>query len=246
MRLLFLFLSVQVSFGAVIIHPQTIPIASAGGGGGGGNDITFRSQSAVVGTGSGATPTEPSGATTDDVLIAIAACDSSVSSLGIPAGWTSLYSGSSTTPKFKYNICYIRRTSSAPSYAFTTGGSSVYREVHVLCYSGVVNSGNPHEASSAGTKSSAISSTVTCDSVTTLNANAMVLAIAIPWAGSNPTYTAPNSGGYTIRTRNTAGDDVCAAEKKRTTAGAESPGTIGGINAAATDDRFVATIALQD
>lgn len=228
-----------------LVDPPILFPAASGGTTGGGNDIVFRSKSQVIGTGNGATPTEPAGAVANDIIFGLVVADASAT-IGIPAGWTSLTSGTSTTTHFDYNICYIRRTGSAPSYTFTTGGS-VYREVHLVTYSGVVTTGNPYEASSSpGTKSNGSGVTVTCDSVTTVNANAMVLAFVIAYAGSDTGgFTAPNSGGYTIRTDNTAGNDAMIAEKKRVAAGTESPGTVGNITNVA-EDRFVISVALQD
>lgn len=212
-------------------------IPAAGGGGGGGNDVTFRSKNEVVGTGGNATVTEPAGATTNDILIALAAC-ANAATLALPAGWTSIYNGTASTT-FKYNLAWVRRGGSAPSLTWAVG-SSVYREVMVFCYSGCVTSGNPYEASTDG----GVTSTAQpdCPSVTTVNANAMVLAFAVQWNGSASGWGTP--AGYTMRARNTAGDDLVMAEKKVAVAGAEDPALFSNGGAATTT--WTASAALQD
>jgi hypothetical protein len=212
--------------------------STTGGTTGGGNDITFRSKNEVIGTGGNATVTEPASAAQNDVMWAVAFCDTAAT-LSAPSGWTVLWSGTASAT-FKYNIAWIRRGASAPSLTWTIG-SSVYREVHVVCYSGVVTSGNPYEASADGGVTS--SANPDCPSVTTVNANAMVLAIGINWGGSNTAWGAP--AGYTIRLRNTAGDDGILSEKKVVSAGAENPAayTGGSGNSLVT---WQGTVALQD
>jgi hypothetical protein len=209
------------------------------GGGGGGNDIAFRNRNQVVGTGTNATVTEPASAALNDVFWALAVCGNAAT-LTEPSGWTVRYSGTATgNTSFKYNLAWIRRGSSAPSLTWTIS-SSVYREVHVLAYSGVVTSGNPYEASVDGGFSTGTNPD--CPSVTTIDANAMVLAFAVNFFGSSSAWGAPS--GYTIRVRNTAGDDCVVAEKKVAVAGAENPAAYTG--GGGTETQWTASVALQD
>jgi hypothetical protein len=209
------------------------PIAAAGGGGG--NDIAFRSKNQVIGTGGNATVTEPGSAAANDVFVAVAIC-ANAATLTRPTGWTPLYSGTSGT-SFKYDVSYIRRGGSAPSLVWTIG-SSVYREVHVMAYSGV-DTTTAIDAQSTGVVNN--STNPDPDSVTTTAANSMVVIVGINWNGSSPSWA---HAAYTIRSDNTAGNDVVMAELKKATAGAENPANFTGAPFGA--DQFAASVALKD
>jgi hypothetical protein len=202
--------------------------------------IAFRNESHVTGTGNGATPSEPASAALNDVFAALAFCDTASSSLGIPSGWISKFSGVSSNSLFRYDLAWVRRGSSAPSLSWTMSGSA-YREVFIVAYSGCVTSGDPFEAATDG-GNVANGSNPDCPSVTTINANAMALAAAINWSGSGGGgWTAPS--GYTLRTNNAAGNDGMISEKLVVSAGAENPGVYSG--AGGTNNVWTATLALK-
>lgn len=213
---------------------------TTGGTTGGGADANFRSKAEVNTTATGnSTVAEPASAAANDVFWALAICDAA-GSITLPAGWTSLYNGTAGG-NFDYNLAWIRRGGSAPSLTWVIGGTSIYREIHVLAYSGVVTVGNPYEASADG----GVVTTTTPDapSVTTVNANSRVIAWAISWAGITSTPTVP--AGYTHRTRNSVGvDDIVAADILKVVAGSENPAAWGPNFGSATT--WTATTALQD
>lgn len=208
-------------------------------GGGGGDNIALRTVSFASASTQNPTGTEPAGATTDDILVAFVVVDSASSSLGNPAGWTSIYSGLAGAA-FRYSLCWIRRTGSAPSYVWTSSTGSYY-EVHILAYSGCVNSGSPIEASADGGVTTGTNPD--CPSMTTVNANAMAIAVGANWTGSGGAgWSAPS--GYTRRSNNTVGNDAVMADKKVVAAGAENPAAFTGGNGSNT--QWQGTIALQD
>lgn len=225
----------NLSFGA-----GSPPVSGGGGGGGGGDNIAFRSEAHSAPTsGNGATLTEPASAAQNDVFISLAVCDTASSSLGIPSGWTSIYSGATAT--YRYNLCWIRRGASAPSLVWTMS-TSAYREVYILAYSGVTTSGNPYETSADGGTTASDSTAADPPSVTTSTANDWVIALGIDWSGSATAWTAPS--GYTIRSSNAAGNDAFMADKKVAAAGAENPATFTG-RGAGNNIKWTATIALK-
>src|SRR5689334_2215224 len=75
-------------------------------------------------------PTEPTGAAQDDFLIAITQAGGSGATGA--AGWTQIGINLQTGSTFTANAWYIKRGSSAPSYAFN--GS--FTVADVLCYRG--------------------------------------------------------------------------------------------------------------
>lgn len=225
-------------FAAVtIVQPARFVIPTAGGGGG--TPIAFRTNSFHTITAVNNTVTEPTGAASGDIFVALAMCDTASTSLGAPAGWTTIYSGSGAA-NFKYNLSWIRRGGSAPSLVWTTA-SSVYSEVQILAYHDGVAAGTPYEASVDGGNSSGLNPD--CPSITTINANAIVIAIAINWSGSNVGGWALS--GYVVRSNNANGNDTVMADKSVVSPGAENPPafTNGGGPSA---QQWQAAIALQD
>jgi hypothetical protein len=226
--------------GQLVDPPILFPAASTTGGGGG-NDITFRGAGTpVVGNGGNATPGEPASSALNDGMISVAICDNA-QTITLPSGWTSIASGSASTT-FKYNVAWIRRGASAPSLTWVITGAA-YREVYTFGWSGCVTSGNIYEAFTAGTAVTG-STQPNPPSVTTVNANAKVIAIGVNWNGSGTAWVAPAS--YTIRSRNTAGDDVAVADRASIASGGtvEDPGVFTGDGSSGT--LWAITIALQD
>lgn len=182
--------------------------------------LTVRSTSYAAGTATDATPSEPTGAAENDILVAIMGC-ASAGTIGIPSGWTSIEAGTDAFDGFfDYSIAWIRRGASAPSLTWTTG-SSVYREVQVVCISGAITSGSPIEANT-GAQGSATQPDG--PSVTTLTANAMVLTgfyYGQNGGSSAGGWTVPAS--YTLSADNTANNRTCAAVRVMPSTGAENP-----------------------
>jgi hypothetical protein len=204
------------SFGA----KRWIPKISAAAGGG--NDLAFRAaRFSTQASANGWTGTEPTGTAQNDIMIALALCSDSSTSLGAPSGWTVVTSGASAG-NFKYNLAWIRRGASAPSLTWTMSGA-FYREVYILSYSGATPSGTPYGATADGGVQINVS-TPNGPAVTTTAANSLVLSIFVHWSGSGAGgWTKPT--GYTQRSDNTSGNDGGAADKAVATSGtSEDPG----------------------
>jgi hypothetical protein len=184
----------------------------------------FRSASFKTGTGAGSgAVTEPAGCTSGDVEIALTLTVSSATSLTRPASWTNLYNGTSTTPKFDYDVSWIARTGSAPSLTWTWTGS-VYYEVHILCISGADTSAIDGSSTLAGGASgNPQSSIVDPAAVTVATTNAFSVAIGVHWNGSAPSWIAPATPAYTMRSDNTSGNDGMMATRQLTATGSENP-----------------------
>jgi len=202
--------------------------------------LAYRSTATIVaGTGTSVTGTEPSGTAQNDILIALYFVDQASATLGIPAGWSSIFNGASST-NFRYNLCYIVRGASAPSLAFTHTGS-VYRELHMLSFSGG-DTNNPINASADGGTFIGNPPNPDPPSATATVANTLVLGVGIGWVGSQAGgWVAPS--GYTIRTDNTPTDDGMIAVKSLASATSENPGAFSGaFNTTA--DGWQATVIL--
>lgn len=179
--------------------------------------VTFRSKSEVVGNGTSPTPTEPSGAASGDALAAFY-LTTNTGAPTFPAGWTSVYNGSSTTSAWR--VGYIIRGGSAPSYAFTHTGN-IYREIHVACLQGAA--AITFDASS--TTGSVVTSTTALPDPTAVSpvaATSMSICGGFNFGfGGSQTWVAP--AGYAIRTLNTGGIDAVMATKSLASNASEDP-----------------------
>ena len=105
--------------------------------------VTFVSSSVVN---NGDTPSEPAGATTDDVFFAMLSVESNTVTFTPVAAWNLIHRTTAISPgvgPFQQAVYWFRRTGSAPSFDF---GSSSEADTHVVvaCMRGVVSSGDPH------------------------------------------------------------------------------------------------------
>lgn len=185
--------------------------------------VSFRQESHVVGSGTSPTLAEPAGTSPNDVLVALSVVAAASTVLTAPAGWTVLLSGSASTV-FKYNLAVIWRGASAPALGWTVTGT-VYREVHILAFSGAML---PVDVTVDG-GTVAGSSVIDGPAATPAANDSMVVAGGANWAGSNATgWVTP--ANYSFRTNNAAGND--AAMVSRLLVGgagvSENPGTITG------------------
>lgn len=189
--------------------------------------IAYGTSSFKTGTaaGSGAV-TEPSGAASGDVLIALVGTSGSASALTRPAGWTNIVNGTSQNFAFDYDISYIIRGGSAPSLTWTWTGS-VYYEVHIIRVTGADGT-TPLDAQSSllsingarGTTQAL--SDIDPPTVTAVSANTLAVAVAAHWQGSSASLWAPPTG-YSLRSDNTVGNDGMIATKVLSASGAEDP-----------------------
>jgi hypothetical protein len=185
--------------------------------------VTFRSKSAVVNTnGTSPTITEPAGCASGDAVLAIYLTDVG-GNPALPAGWTSLYNGSATT--FQYRVGYTLRGGSAPSYAFTHTGN-IYRELHVMCFTGSATLALDSQSSSGATSNS--SSDFDPPATTPVQTTSLAIAGGADWSGSTTAWTQP--AGYALISDNSAGNDAAIATKSLASTASEDPGVFTGRN----------------
>ena len=202
--------------------------------------IAYKSRSYIAASGSSPTMSEPSGAADGDFLIGLFIVPFAVSSISVPSGWTTLFSGTGTNSQMRYNIHYIVRGSSAPSYSYTMSSSS-YREIHIMCFSGV-DTTTPIDASQFGSSGNGTNTNPDPPAITPASNDALALAIGQNWSGSNPAWSAPS--GYTMCSDNTSGNDYALAIKQLASAASENPGAFSGVNTGSNQDYFSATVTL--
>jgi hypothetical protein len=177
----------------------------------------YQSYSEVIGSGTTATPSEPSGTSSGDILVGLIVA-ANTATVGLPSGWTSISSGTAGT-SFKWALGWIARTGSAPSYAFTCTPSA-FRQVIVARISGADTTA-PIDA--APSPASGTSATGDSPSATATTSEGLALAWLAHWSGSNP-FVAPT--GYTLR-GNTGNSDIGLASKTLSVSGAEDPAAWG-------------------
>lgn len=190
--------------------------------------VSFRNKNQAITTITGnSTVTEPTGAASGDALIGYMVFDaasSTAANASHPAGWTLLYSG--TQGLFKYSVAYIIRGGSAPGLTWTTAGTSIYREVHVMCLTGAASLTLDSQATA--TSGNTTTHFPNPPSTTAIASTSMAICGGSNWAGSGPSnfWVAPT--GYTLRSDNTSGNDSAIGTKSLAAAGAEDPAAFSG------------------
>ncbi|HSX15667.1 MAG TPA: hypothetical protein VLF40_02665 [Candidatus Saccharimonadales bacterium] len=204
--------------------------------------IAFRSESHDIANGASGPvdPGEPAGAAQNDILVSLFMVTAS-SSYSLPAGWTSLYSGTSATSQYKYNLAYIVRGGSAPSTSWTYSGLP-YHEVYIVAFSGC-DTVHPINAQAQIASFQGVNTNPDPPSVTTTGFPAMILAIGTNWNGSASSWTAPS--GYILQTDNSAHNDCTISTKTLSLPGSEDPGAYSGVSTGGSADIWAATIALN-
>lgn len=179
----------------------------------------------VVGTANNATPAEPTGAAQGDLMLAVAAIDQSAT-MTPPAGWTSVFTGISQAPQFRYYVYYIVRGPTAPDMTWVH--FNTYREVFVIGhYSDVAATLVKDAQSASGSNGVGTGVNPNPPAVTAVAAAGKVICGGVNWAGAGASNWAPPSG-YTIQNAS-VGDDVCLASKTFAAAGSEDPGAFGNV-----------------
>jgi hypothetical protein len=207
--------------------------------------VTFRSKNEDVNTAQNASVSEPAGAAIDDLLFAVMGVTPAGGVPVPPAGWTQLFGTGSESPSdFRVCIAWIRRTGSAPSYAFTTSASA-YRELHVFCFTGVDwTKTNPFEDTAWWKWNTTDTSNPDPPAVRAGNSDGLAVAVVMDWAGSGSGGWAGPTG-YTIRSRNTVSDDVSVATKQLGASGVEDPAAVTGRLAAGSSTKAAASVIIR-
>ncbi|HEX7860825.1 MAG TPA: hypothetical protein VF773_10890 [Verrucomicrobiae bacterium] len=199
----------------------------------------FRSGSELVQTAASATPSEPSGAAQNDILLCLFAVGFGATGITFPAGWNTIDSVSNAT--FTAYLGWIRRGAGAATLGITWTGGSLYHEYFISAYKGCPTGSSPIEsfASSTGT-----SATPDPAAVTPASNNAMVVSAMVQWAGATTGGYVPPAN-YILRSRRTVGDDCGMAERFiRASGSSENPGTWS--NALGSNTYWCCTVVLID
>lgn len=190
--------------------------------------VTFRALSSISTTRSGnETLTEPTGASNGDVIVGVMVCGSGTSTAANaiqPSGWTVLYSG--TQGAFKYNVSWVQRGSSAPSYVWTIAGTSIYREVNAICLQGgaAISLDSQSSSGTAGNKANPVNPDP--PATTAVASSSLAVCGGVAWQGATTTWTV--SSGYVRHSDTTSGNDCAAGTKSLSAAGSENPGAFSG------------------
>jgi hypothetical protein len=189
--------------------------------------VTFRALSTGVNTTAtgNSTDTEPAGAVSGDVLIAMVVADAATT-IGKPAGWTQLYTG--TQGGMDFEVDYIVRGGSAPSLTWTFSGSSIYREIQILALKSDTTSVVLDSQSSSGGTGNASHNP---DPPATTAVASASLSVT---GGASFNYTGnwAAQSGYTIRTHNTGSAyDGAMCTKSLAASGSENPAAFTGLTA---------------
>lgn len=172
------------------------------------------------------TPTEPAGATTDDILIAFIYVENlNPASITPPTGWSDTFNG--TTLKqdmvlsgqvWSLQAFWIRRGASAPSYSsFSWSGSANVQHL-TAAYSGGYNSGDPWSFMAGAKRDDAASFAYPTVSGTTDTADERLIWAGCEFVGIG-TLTAPT--GHTAR-HSTNGSDLALSDVAQATASSVS------------------------
>lgn len=207
--------------------------------------VTPRSKAEKIETITGnTTVTEPAGAVSGDVLIALALADiDGVTVITRPSGWTGpLYNG--IQGAVRWDLSWITRGGSAPNLTWTISGTSKYREVFVVCLqAGAAISLDSQSATGGKGNASTNTHSPNPPSTTAVASSSLAICGGVHFAGST------GGGGwaltgYTVQTANAAGDDGVLFSKALSAPGVEDPAAMTtGSNTAAADywDGFTVT-----
>lgn len=149
----------------------------------------FRSDAEVTtATMTNITITKPTGTTTNDILIAQIYREVTTDAVTLPGGWALI---AEIEPKADHQVtlAWLRAGGSEPAnYTFSFANS--YAGGLIACYSGCVTSGNPWSATPTQ-NSGTTGATLTFSSVTTVDADCLLIALGTAWEGGTQT---PPSG----------------------------------------------------
>lgn len=190
----------------------------------------------AIGTANGATLAEPAGTSSGDLLVALALSGVVTTSLGAPAGWTTINSGNSTNTHFRYIASWVARGGSAPSLTWTMSTSD-YREVYIIAVTGATTSAL--DATGTEAKVGNVNAGPNPPAVTAVDSAALAVALGIQWSGC---ATAWAHAAYTIRSNNAAGNDGVVAFRQLSASGSEDPAAFTGQNGA--EDWWAQTITI--
>jgi hypothetical protein len=178
--------------------------------------VTFRASALTTNTGTNpAAATEPTGAASGDMLVAVALCGAVVSQ---PSGWTQRFKD--TQGGVSWVVSDIPRGASAPSLAWTWTGSAYY-EIHIVCLKPGVNTVAFDAVSAAGAKGNSNHAPDPL-AVQPVKTTSLCVIGGINF-GAIAAWTAATPAGYVIRSVNTGGLDGVLADKSLSTAASENP-----------------------
>lgn len=181
--------------------------------------VTFRSKTLTTGTGTSATATEPAGAASGDLLVAICIAGAVISQ---PAGWTQRFKD--TQGGVSWVVSDIPRGASAPNLGWTWSGS-VYYELHLVCLKPGANTVQFDSVSAAGGKGNSVGHNLDPPATVAVKTTSLAVAGGVNFGGSGVGGWT-NSAGYVVRTDNADGRDAVLEDKSLSASGSENPGII--------------------
>lgn len=213
--------------------------------------VAFRSQTFAGGgaVGTSITGVEPTGTVANDFILGLYLVGAGSAALSIPGGWTSIFTGASSTPTFRYALGYVLRGGSAPSYAFTHTGT-FYRELFLFSFSGVDN-GTPLDVAAVDggnvINASGVPGGPNPPAITPASADTMIVGGGSDWNGSATGTPWVAGANYTMRSDNTIGNDgVVATRLLAGGAGvSEDPGGFTGRGFGSSSNAWSFTLALR-
>jgi hypothetical protein len=194
--------------------------------------VAVRQKSEKIETISGnTTVTEPAGAASGDALFAYAVADSA-SSLTKPTGWTDLYSG--TQGLSKWLVSWITRGGSAPALTWGVGGTSIYREVYLICLQAAAAI-TLDSQSAAGASGNASNHNPDPPATTAVQSTSLAISGGHNFNGCGAGgWTV--STGYTVQTSHGASQEAVIQVKSLSASGSENPAALANVNASGTPD----------
>lgn len=185
-------------------------------------DITLNLSSLGYGLRTNSTVTEPTGATTDDILIAALYIESNTA-VTTPAGWSLLYTKNDGAT-YNLKVYGIRRGASAP--ALTWSHASANTEMAIKRYTGCVTSGSFEDCTGSTNTGSGVTIIGTSISPTSSGA-ALILIPSVNSSGTNKfsAWASPLTERY-----DAAGGDLGYGDGLLTASGATGNKTITGPN----------------
>jgi hypothetical protein len=156
--------------------------------------IAYRSKN-IKGNGSGTSVVHaaPSGLANNDILLFMLYKQNSAA-VTYPAGFTEVAAIASGTSFWLY-VAWKRASSESGTYTFSWTGST-WRYSMLGAYSGCITSGSPMDATPTTLATASETNVITCPSITTATANALVIPFG---ADYNLDVTGATLSGYTVR-----------------------------------------------
>jgi len=208
--------------------------------------IAFRSRSYLLTTSShtSVTPSEPTGAAQNDILLYQFTVFTGSGTVTGPTGWTSAYSFDDTDMRTR--VWWVRRGASAPAVQVSWTTAMTYSELIVSAYSGCTTAGTPYDDVQGNPVTGANPCNPDPAAATSAGSGRVAVAMGFSWQGdSGAGWTAPS--GYTLREgASGGGGQAVALADLAVGSGSINPGAFSGAGAGANNANGVTLILAPD